>query len=47
MAIVLLLVQLLASHAEIGTVSHDYVVATIGRWIPNGLVLAHEEDGDA
>lgn len=38
---------LVAGGVEGGAVGHDDVVAAVGRGVPDGLVLAHEQDGDA
>ena len=46
-SVVRLLPLLSARSVESRAVRHDYVVAAVGRGVPHGLVLAHEEDGDA
>lgn len=46
MPIILLLVHLFASDAQLRTVGYDNVVTTIGRWVPNGLMLAAEDGRD-
>lgn len=47
MSIIKFLPTLLACGMEIRAVGYDYVVAAVGRGIPDGFVFAHEENGDA
>lgn len=42
MPVVLLLVHLLASDVQLRAVRNDHIVTTVGRWVPNRLVLAAE-----
>merc|ERR1712014_569635 len=42
MAVVLLLEALLARGMQIRAASDDHIVAAVGRWIVDGLMLAHE-----
>jgi hypothetical protein len=37
---------LLAGCVHVGAVDGHHVVAAVGRWVENRLVLAHEDDGD-
>lgn len=46
-AVVHLLPHLASGDVHGGAVGHDNVVAAVGGRVPGGLVLAHEEDGDA
>lgn len=46
MAVVCFLPQLLAGRVEVRAVRYNDVVAAVGGWVPNGLVLAHEERCD-
>lgn len=45
--VVLLLLQLLSRHVQVRAAGGDNVVAAVGAGIPDRLVLAHEDDGDA
>ena len=47
MRVVFLLLHLLARDEQIRAVRGDDVVAAIGGGVPDGLVLAHEQYGDA
>lgn len=42
MSVVLLLVHLLASDVQLRAVRNDNIVTTVGRWVPNWLVLPAE-----
>ena len=44
--IIQFLLHLLACGVDIRTTSSYNVIATIGGWIPDGFVFAHEDDGD-
>lgn len=46
MAVVLLLVTLLSSSVQVVQTDSDNVVSTVGRGVPDRLVLSHEGDGD-
>ncbi len=47
MAVVLLLLHLFAGDEDIVAPGRDDVVAAVGGGVPDGLVFAHQEDGDA
>ncbi len=47
MAVVLLLLHLLAGDKDVVAPGRDDVVAAVGRGVPDRLVFAHKEDGDA
>ena len=47
MSVVRLAVQLLACRVQGRAVGHDHVVAAVGRGVPDGLVLAHQEGCDS
>lgn len=47
MSVVQLLPALLARGVQVRAVGYDDVVAAVGRGLPDRLVLAHEQDGDA
>lgn len=47
MAVVRLAPLLQAGSVQRGAVGDDNVVAAVGGGVPDGLVLAHEDDGDA
>ena len=46
MRVVLLLKSLLSRRAQIMAANRDHVVTAIGGRIPNGFVLAHQEDSN-
>lgn len=46
MGVVCLLESLLSSCLEITAADRDDVVTTVGRGVVDGLVLAHQDDGD-
>ena len=46
MPVVLLLLHLLPRDVYIRAAHRDYVVATVGRGVVDGFVLAHEHEGD-
>lgn len=47
MSVVELLPPLFAGRVQVRAVGHDDVVAAVGRRVPDRLVLAHEQNGDA
>lgn len=47
MPIVFLLLQFLARDVQVRAAGGDDVVAAVGAGVPDRLVLAHEDDGDA
>lgn len=47
MSVVRLAPFLVAGGVQRRAVGHDDVVAAVGRRVPDGLVLAHEQGGDA
>lgn len=44
--VVQLLLHLPAGSVYIGTASSHHIVSAVRRWVPNGFVLAHKNDGD-
>lgn len=42
MAVVLLLEALLARGMQVCAARHNHIVAAVGRWVVDGLMLAHE-----
>lgn len=47
MTVVRLLPVLPSCDVQTRAVGYDDVVTAVGRWVEDGLVLAHEDDGDA
>ena len=47
MPIVLFLLHLFACDEEICARGCDHIVAAVGRWVPDGFMLAHKQDGDS
>lgn len=47
MSIIQLLPLLLPRRIQLRAVRHHHVVAAVGRGVPDGFVLAHEDHGDA
>lgn len=47
MSVVCLLPHLAACYVQRSAIGHDDVVAAVGRRVEDGLVLAHEDDGNA
>lgn len=47
MAVVLLLLHFVAGNEDIVAPGRDDVIAAVGGGVPDGLMFAHEEDGDA
>lgn len=45
--VVSFLLHLPAGNEDLMAASGDNVVTAIGRWVPDGLVLAHQQDRDA
>lgn len=43
MAVILLLVHLLTRDTQLRAVRDDHIVTTVGRWVPNRLVLSAED----
>ena len=46
MAVVLLLIALLSGSVQVVKTDGNNIVSAVGRGVPDGLVLAHEGDGD-
>ena len=46
MSIVLLLVSLFASNMQVVAAGCYNIISTIGGWVPDRFVLAHQEDSD-
>jgi hypothetical protein len=42
-SVILLLVHLLASNVQLRAVRDYHIVTTVGRWVPNRLVLSAED----
>ena len=46
MRVIQLLITLLSRRSQVMAADRDYIVTAIGRRVVDGLVLAHEEQGD-